>query len=65
MTHQHEAFEKHGPEGGKTCRVCSGAAPDGGDHGPAGICTSCWYKILVLILIVMIAISYVVWFGLL
>ncbi|PKL65160.1 MAG: hypothetical protein CVV32_03980 [Methanomicrobiales archaeon HGW-Methanomicrobiales-3] len=65
MTHHHEAFEKHNPAGGTPCRVCSGAAPEGREHGPVGVCTSCWYKILILILIVMIASSYVVWFGLL
>lgn len=64
MTHHHEAFEKHDHAGGKPCRVCSGASPEGQEHG-AGVCTSCWYKILILILIVMIASSYVVWFGLL
>jgi hypothetical protein len=65
MTHHHEAFEKHNHAGGTPCRVCSGAAPEGREHGPVGVCTSCWYKILILILIVMIASSYVVWFGLL
>jgi len=64
MTHHHEAFEKHDHAGSKPCRVCSGAAPEGADH-TAGVCTHCWYKILIVILIIMISISYVAWFGLL
>jgi hypothetical protein len=65
MTH-HEAFEKHehsaSPE---TCRVCSSAYSH--EHNPShfGICSSCGYKILIVLFIVMIAISYVAWFGVL
>ena len=61
MTH-HEASGKSGGASGGPCRVCSHAAPDGEEHA-AGICRSCWYKILVVILIVMIAASYAAWFG--
>ncbi len=63
MTH-HEAFEKHDHAGGKQCRVCCAHAPESAAH-TAGICTPCWYKILIVVFIVMIAISYVVWFGVL
>ena len=64
MTH-HEAFEKHAHGSGGPCRVCSSHAPDGEDHAAIGICKHCWYKILIVVLIVMIAVSYVVWFGIL
>jgi hypothetical protein len=64
MTPHNEIVKEHRQHGGP-CRVCSGHAPDGEDHPAAGICTPCWYKILILVLIVMIAISYVVWFGIL
>ena len=64
MTH-HEAFEKHQHEHEKPCRICSGVAAEGMSHPAAGICTPCWYKILIIVLIVMISISYVAWFGLL
>ncbi len=63
MTH-HESFEKHEHAGGKPCRFCSGLSPEGTDH-TAGICTPCWYKILIVVLIIMISISYVAWFGVL
>lgn len=65
MSHQHEAFEKHEHNEGKSCRVCSRVHSDGAEHGPMGICTPCWYKILIVIFIIMISISYVAWFGLL
>lgn len=64
MTH-HEAFEKHQHTAGMTCRICSRAPQEGKDHPAIGICTPCWYKIFIVILIVMIAISYVAWFGVL
>jgi hypothetical protein len=65
MTH-HDAFENHEPHGsGKTCRVCS--TPYSHENNPShlGICSSCGYKILIVLLIIMIAISYVAWFGVL
>lgn len=63
MTH-HDASGRRGDAPGGSCRVCSHAAPDGEEHA-AGICRPCWYKILTVVLIVMIAASYVVWFGVL
>jgi hypothetical protein len=63
----HEAFEKHDLTGpaGQTCRVCT--SPYQHEHNPSalGICERCGYKILIVLVIVMIVISYVAWFGLL
>jgi|GEM_PF-875292 hypothetical protein len=49
----------------KPCKVCS--SPHSHEHQAShlGICHSCWYKILIIIFIIMIAISYVAWFGIL
>jgi DNA-directed RNA polymerase subunit RPC12/RpoP len=68
MTH-HEAFEHHDhpehhePSG--TCRVCS--SPYSHEQNPSrfGICEKCGYKILILLVVVMVAVSYVAWFGIL
>lgn len=68
MTH-HEAFEHHEhsehhePSG--TCRVCSSSYSHGKTASRLGICEKCGYKILILLLVVMVAISYVAWFGVL
>jgi hypothetical protein len=68
MTH-HEAFERHDhpehKEGSKTCRVCSSAYSH--EHHPSffGLCQNCVYKILIILFIIMIATSYVAWFGVL
>jgi hypothetical protein len=62
----HEAFEHHEHlEGSKTCRVCSSAYSH--DHNPSrfSICEKCGYKILIVLLIIMIATSYIAWFGVL
>lgn len=60
----HEQFEKHDHLGNpKTCRVCLSVYSH--DHNPSHfrICNSCGYKILIVLLVIMIAISYVAWFG--
>jgi hypothetical protein len=65
MTH-HEAFEHHDHhEGSKTCRVCSSSYSH--DHNPSALslCEKCAWKIVIVLFIIMIAISYVWWFGLL
>jgi hypothetical protein len=66
MTH-HEAFEHHehtGPAGeSHTCRVCSSAYPHEENPSSLGICNRCGYKILIVLFIVMITVSYVAWFG--
>lgn len=66
MTH-HEAFEHHDhpePSGeSKTCRVCSHPYSHTLNPSRFGICERCGYKILIVLLIVMISLSYVAWFG--
>jgi len=72
MSH-HEAFEHHElhehpghpehPEGSKTCRVCSSGYSHEHHASAFGICEKCGYKILIVLVVVMVAISYVAWFG--
>jgi len=64
MSH-HESSGYHEHHDSSPCRVCS--SPVDPDHKAtmSGICHHCVYKILILVLIVMIAISYVAWFGVL
>ncbi|MDD1689865.1 MAG: hypothetical protein LUQ66_04325 [Methanoregula sp.] len=68
MTH-HEAFEHHDhpapTETSKTCRLCS--TPYSPENNPSflGICNTCGYKILIVLLIIMISTSYIAWFGVL
>jgi len=68
MTH-HESFEHHEhpePHGSsRTCRVCSSSYSPEKNPSRFGICDKCGYKILILLLIVMVAVSYVAWFGVL
>ena len=63
MTH-HDASGTRDDAEGVPCRVCSCSGQDSPGHA-AGICKPCWYKNLIVILIAMIAISCVVWFGVL
>jgi hypothetical protein len=68
MSHN-EAFEHHDHpehhEESKTCRVCSSSYSH--EHNPSclGICEKCGYKILIVLVVVMVAISYIAWFGVL
>ena len=68
MTH-HEAFEHHDHpkphEESKTCRICSSSYSHEQNPSRFNICNKCGYKILILLFIVMIAVSYVAWFGVL
>jgi hypothetical protein len=65
----HEAFEHHdhpAPTGeSKTCRVCSSTYSHDENPSRFGICNKCGYKILIVLLIVMVSVSYVAWFGVL
>ena len=51
--------------GSKTCRVCS--SPYSHEQNPSrfGICDRCGYKILIVLVAVMVAVSYIAWFGVL
>ena len=55
----------HPHEGPKTCKVCSSPHSDEHRSSHLGVCHTCWYKILIVIFIIMIALSYVAWFGIL
>ncbi|MGA2121367.1 MAG: hypothetical protein ABSG49_04910 [Methanoregula sp.] len=62
----HEAFEQHEQhESSKTCRVCSSPYSHEDSSSRFGICEKCGYKILILLVIVMVAVSYIAWFGIL
>jgi hypothetical protein len=63
MTH-HEAFEHHEhKEGSKTCRVCSSSYSH--EHNPSSlrICEKCGWKLVIVLFVIMISISYIAWFG--
>ncbi|WP_321507260.1 hypothetical protein [uncultured Methanoregula sp.] len=66
MSH-HEAFEHHDharPAGvSKTCRVCKTTYSHEKNPSHFGICHNCGYKILIVLFIVMISVSYIAWFG--
>jgi len=68
MSH-HEAFEHHDhpkPAGiSKTCRVCKSAYSHDKNPSAFRICNRCGIKILIVLFVVMISISYVAWFGVL
>jgi hypothetical protein len=51
------------PVSSKTCRICSSA--HGEDHNSSllGICERCVFKILVVLVIVLVVVSYVMWFS--
>jgi hypothetical protein len=53
----------HNQERTPPCRVCG--KDDPGVEQKAGICHGCLFKIGISVLIIMIIVSYVVWFGLL
>jgi len=63
MTHN-EAFEHHDHrEPSKTCRLCSDEYSHEQNPSRLGICMTCGYKILIVLLIIMISTSYMAWFG--
>ncbi len=61
MTH-HQQFE-HPDHAGHTCKLCSSSHDPEHKASVGGICHHCMYKILIVVLIIMISISYVAWFG--
>jgi hypothetical protein len=63
MSH-HEAFEHHEhPASTAPCRICTSSIDPEHKATRFGICHHCVYKILIVVLIVMISISYIAWFG--
>jgi len=50
--------------GARPCRVCSSPVDEEHHAAVAGICPHCAYKLLVILFVIMIAASYMVWFGL-
>jgi DNA-directed RNA polymerase subunit RPC12/RpoP len=60
-----ESSEHREHHGSAPCRVCSSSVDP--EHAAArlGICPHCGYKILIFVVVVMVAISYTLWFGLL
>jgi hypothetical protein len=60
----HEPGEKNDlHDVSKICRVCSSAAYHTSRFSFLGICDRCGYKILIVLFIVLIVMSYTVWFG--
>ncbi len=57
-THEHHEFSK-------TCRVCSSSYSHEENPSRLGICEKCGYKILIVLVVVMVTVSYVAWFGVL
>jgi hypothetical protein len=63
MTHHPQSG--HHDHGGHSCRMCSSSCNPEHTASVSGICHTCVYKILIVIFIIMISISYVAWFGVL
>lgn len=56
----------HEPHGSSApCKVCTSAIDMDHKASQFGICHRCMYKILIVVFIVMIVISYIAWFGVL
>lgn len=60
MTH-HQQFE-HPDHAGHTCKLCSSSHDPEHKASVGGICHNCVYKILILLVIVMVVVSYTAWF---
>lgn len=60
----HTANAEH-VESSKTCRLCTSSYSH--EHHPSwlGICEKCAYKVLIGLVVVMVAVSYIAWFGVL
>ena len=50
-------------EGSKTCKLCTSAYSHEKNPSHFGICEKCAYKVLIVLFIVMISVSYIAWFG--
>jgi hypothetical protein len=51
------------PERSKTCRICSSTPSEQRNFPHFGICDKCGYKILIMLMVVLVVVSYMMWFG--
>jgi hypothetical protein len=63
MTRREHAEKNDHHEVSKVCKVCSSTADHESRFSFFGVCDRCGYKILIILFIVSIVISYTVWFG--
>jgi hypothetical protein len=52
-------------EGTGTCRVCQNNYCENCRGSRFGVCNRCGFKIMIIVLIAMVVLSYTVWFGIL
>jgi len=65
MSHHDTAAHHGNGSSSPVCRVCESAHDPDHPASRFGICHHCMYKILIVFFVVMIAISYIAWFGVL
>jgi hypothetical protein len=63
MVHSENGDLHNNPEPSGTCRLCSSATPEQGNFPHFGICDKCGYKVLIVLVVVMVIVSYTTWFG--
>ena len=52
-----------GQEHSKTCRVCKSEYCHDCHPSSLGICEKCAYKVLIGLVVIMVIVSYIAWFG--
>lgn len=52
-------------EGTGTCAVCRNSYCESCRGSRFGVCNRCGFKIMIILLIIMVVLSYTVWFGIL
>jgi DNA-directed RNA polymerase subunit RPC12/RpoP len=62
MTH-HDSSAHHEHHVSPVCRICSSPVDMEHKASVQGICHHCVYKILIVLFLIMIVISYTAWFG--
>ena len=65
MSHSEASGYHEHPASTAPCRICTSSIDPEHKATRFGICHHCIYKLLIAVFIVMIAISYIVWFGVL
>ena len=63
MTHHDEYGHHEHPASSPICRVCTSAHDPAHPAARFGICHHCMYKLLIVLFVLMIAVSYIAWFG--